>query len=251
MKLPTKTLSQMILGFFVLLVQGSCILPKTDESTIQLTPGEGGAGAECSTVPQCQLRCSTVFETSKDLYDKCLQETADDVIELDKAISAMEKGSWKSIKAESLKVLVGFDEDIWPKYAGVRNKTTVQEMLLWVTENEDIANHLDEEHEVLKNAFSVLGAPASQSEVVREGMKKDVDIKEKRTFFEVSVFKKNKPAFEKAHQLLVKECDKDRFCIKNFYCALNKTLVFGKLNEYDLAKDTQKGGSLNQADCDD
>ena len=242
----------LILCLVAILVNSSCKLgggQTSDSTKVTLTEGKDGEDSvECSTRPACQLKCKTVFETSKDLYDKCLEEKSDDVIELDRAISAMEKGSWKSIKPGALKVLVDFDEDLWPKYAGVRDKDIVQDMLLWVAENPDVSEHVYQE--VLKKAFTVLGQPASEDEVVREGMTKDVDIKEKRTFFEVSAFKKNQSAFESAHELLVQECNEDPYCIRKFYCALNKTLVFGKLNSWDLAESAQQSGSLNQSDCD-
>ena len=241
----------LILGLATVFFNSSCKLGgnQTDDSTtVTLTKGVDGEGSvECSTRPACQLKCKTVFETSKDLYDKCLEEKSDDVIELDRAISAMEKGSWKSIKPGALKVLVDFDEDLWPKYAGVRNKEIVQAMLLWVAENPNVSEHVYQE--VLKEAFTALGQPASEDSAVRKGMNEDVDIKEKRTFFEVSAFKKNQSAFESAHELLVQECNEDHYCIKKFYCALNKTLVFGKLNSWDLAESAQKSGSLNQSDC--
>ena len=248
LKLQTRALLSLGGLVFMLFLHSSCqpSSKKDPQTSLNQNP-EGGASAECSTVPKCQLRCTTTFETSKKLYDKCLEETSDDVIELDKAISGMEKGNWKVIKAESLKVLVDFDQDIWPKYAGVRNKTTVQEMLLWIAENEDIAEHVYQK--VLEQAFYVLGANANKGEMIREGLKVYVDTKENRSFFEVSAFKKNRKAFEEAHKLITEECSKDPYCLKKFYCELNKTLVFGKLNQYGLAQDTQKSGSLYQADC--
>ena len=239
----TKRFLVIFLG--VMLFFTSC--PSSEQNN--QTTNTGGNNTMCSTDSNCPVLCKTIFETSKKLYDKCLQETSINVAELSKAILAMDKGSWKSIKAESLQALVNFDTDIWPKYAGVQNKTTIQEMLLWVAEEESIANHVYQE--VLKKAFTVLGSPAEKTKVVQEGMKENVDTKENRSFLEVSVFNKNKKAFEQAHKLLIEDCEESRFCVQKFYCCLlNKTLVFQKLNEYDLAKDANKSGSFYQSDCD-
>ena len=234
----------------ILVFNSSCLPNPSEEESDRATLTSGANGGVCSVSTACQKTCKKIFETSANLYEKCLEETTDDVSDLNKVISAMEKGNWKSIKGGSLKVLMDFDKDIWPKYAGIRDKATIEEMLLWVAENEDIATHLDEKHQVLKRAFTVLGAPAGADTVVREGMEKDVDKKEKLSFFEVSAFENNKPAFEGAHQLLKEECEEELFCIEKFYCKLNKTLVFGKLNNYGLAEDAKKSGSFYQEDCD-
>ncbi len=232
---------------------GSCGLKPSEEGSgegdVKLTSGAEGTAGVCSGSAPCKRTCKKIFETSAKLYEICLEETTSDVAHLNKVISAMEKGNWKSIKGDSLKVLMAFDKDIWPKYAGIRDKTTIEEMLLWVAEDENIAMHLDEKHNVLRRAFTVLGAPAGEDTVVQKGMERNVDTKEKRNFFEVSAFHNNRKAFEGAHNLLKEECDEDSFCIEKFYCKIEKTLVFGKLNVYGLAKDAKRSGSLHQEDC--
>ena len=178
-----------------------------------------------------------------------MKENSFEIGQLNIVYSAMEKGNWDSIKQEYLKSLVDFDDSIWVKYARVNNKVSAREMLLWVAKEEDVAELLDEDRFVLKNAFTVLGSPAHKDIVVFEGMKVNLDIDRNQTFFEVSALNKNDKAFKAAHELLTEECEEQKNCIKNLYCDLNQSVVFGKLNELELGVGTF-GRNLYADQCD-
>lgn len=222
---------------------------KTDEN--EGTEQFGGESSlECSNSERCRGYCNSLFAADSSLLSKCLDQESGDITNLNAAILSMEKGGWDSIKVEHLHILVEFDDGVWPKYAGVNDKVSAREMLLWVAKDEGIADLLDEEHKVLKNAFTVLGAPAHEQDVIFEGMKKDVDLEKRRSFFEVSVFNKNDKAFKAAHALLKEECDDRKFCVRKLYCDVNQTVVFGKLNELELGGDADvDGGSLHGDEC--
>ena len=205
---------------------------------------------ECSSSQRCRGYCDKWFTTNSSLLDKCFEQESDDITKLNATILSMEKGSWDSIKTENLHILTKFDEDLWPKYASVNNKPSLREMLIWVAENEEIADLLDEDNEVLKNAFTILGAPTHEDEAMFEGMKQDVDVDRRRTFFEVSVFNNNNEAFKAAHALLKEECNDRRTCVKKVYCDIDVDSVFGRLNELELGEDADTDGdSLHRDEC--
>lgn len=214
------------------------------------TEFKGVTSLKCSDSQRCKTYCNKWFATKSSLLRKCLDQESADVSTLNGVLASMEKGSWDSIKPEELHVLTEFDEDIWPEYASINNKTSARDMLLWVAEEEKIADKLDGNKAVLKNAFSVFGAPAHRDQVVFEGMKKDVDIERHRTFFEVSVFNNNNKAFKEAHNLLKEECNNRKTCIKTVYCDIGVDNVFGRLNELELGQDADTDGdSLHRDEC--
>jgi len=234
-------------------ISGSCGL-FSGESTSRVDGEEtalefaGDVSSRCSDSERCRSYCDDLFSHDISLRDKCVDQNSDDVSKLNAAVSAMETGNWSSIKSEHLSILVEFDEDIWPEYAGINDRVSAQSMLLWIAQEEEIADLLGEEQKVLKNAFAVLGDPA-YSGVVLEGMKKFVDLDNDQSFFEVSALQGNDNAFQEAHALLRKECGNNEPCIKKFYCEINQDRVFGKLNELELAQDTGVSGSLYRDNC--
>ena len=248
-----RFLSIVFFLFIIVSFSNSCGLFSADsdnEGKDDETGGFTGASSlKCSSSQRCKEYCTKWFSAKSSLFDECLDQESDDVTKLNAALSSMDKGNWDSIKKEDLSVLIKFDEDLWPQYASVNNKVFARDMLLWVAKNEEIANHLDDDNEVLKNAFTVLGAPAHKNDVVFAGIKVDVDLDNRRTFFEVSVFDNNDKAFTAAHDLLKKECDSVKACIKKVYCDIDATVVFGRLNTLDLGGDADDGGSLHRDEC--
>jgi hypothetical protein len=243
-----------ILFFFLIVGVGSSCGLFTGSSSDTDEEGnpefKGVTSLKCSDSQRCKTYCDKWFATKSSLLRECLEQESDDVNKLNAVLASMKKGSWNSIKPEELHILVEFDEDLWPEYAGVNSKTSARDMLKWVAEDEQIANKLNGNMEILKSAFSVLGAPASEDKVVREGMKKDVDLEQHRTFFEVSVFNNNNKAFEEAHNLLKEECNDGKHCIREVYCGIDADPVFGRLEELELGPDAALSGSnLDRSDC--
>lgn len=226
-----------VLSFiFILLFISSCGLfsdeeEEEDSSTPTFT---GDSSLECADSRRCVEICKKLFSAESHFLSKCLKTNSFEIGQINVVYSAMEKGNWDAIKQEQLKSLVDFDESIWVKYARVNNRVSAREMLLWVAKEEAVAELLDEDHLVLKNAFTTLGAPAYENIVVFEGMKTNVDIDRNQTFFEVSALNKNDRAFKAAHGLLEEECEEQKNCIKTLYCDVNQFVVFGKLNELEL-----------------
>lgn len=248
-----RFLSIVFFLFIIVSFNNSCGLFSADsdnEEEVETGGFTGISSVECSSSQRCKEYCNKWFSAKSSLFDRCLDQESDDVTKLNAALSSMDKGNWDSIKKEDLSILTKFDEDLWPQYASVNSKVFARDMLLWVAKNEEIADHLDEDGEVLKNAFTVLGAPVHKKDVVFESMKVDVDLDNRRTFFEVSVFDKNDKAFTAAHDLLKKECDSVKSCIKKVYCDIDATQVFGKLNELELGGDADDGDNLHRDECD-
>lgn len=217
-----------------------------DSSTPVFT---GDSSLECADSSRCVEICKKLFSAESHFLSKCLKANSFEIGQINVVYSAMEKGSWDSIKQEHLKSLVDFDDSIWVKYARVNNRVSAREMLLWVAKEEDVAALLDDDNLVLKNAFTVLGAASYKDIAVFEGMKKNVDIDRNQAFFEVSALNKNDKAFKAAHALLKEECEERKNCIKQLYCELNQSVVFGKLNELELAADVG-GRNLYADECD-
>ena len=239
---------------FIVSFSGSCGLfssesEKKDEDDENVDKFRGDISLECSQSERCKGYCNDLFAANPSLLSKCLDQESDDVTNLNAVISSMEKSSWDSIKKEPLYILVNFDDSIWPKYASVNSTVSAQEMLLWVAKEEEVADLLDEKNEVLRKAFTILGAPAHKDSVVFEGMKQDVDLDNRQSFFEVSALNKNDKAFRAAHDLLKEECN-SKACIKRLYCDIDATFVFGKLNELELGGDADADGdSLHRDEC--
>ena len=216
---------------------------------------EGDVSSKCVDSLKCKEVCKKLFSEQSSLLDKCRNQESGDVSKLKTAVTGMEKGSWAAIKTEYLYILTNFDKNIWPKYAGVVYVKS-REMLLWVAKNKEIADLLDEEHEVLRRAFKILGAPAHADIVVFDGMKKDVDVEKAQSFFEVSALAEegagNDKAFKAAHELLKSECGENKkSCVKSLYCAVDQDKVFAKVNELELAEDTGvTGHRLHRGNCD-
>ena len=199
--------------------------------------------AECTDDQRCKEQCKKLFGLEADLLDKCLKQDSADVSQLNVVISAMDKGNWTSIKPEPLKILVDFDEDIWVKYADV-NIARAKEMLVWVAKNEEIAGHLGDEQAPLRVAFANVGGERfHEDKRVIEGMKVDVEGNKNRTFFEESVHSENDTAFKAAHELLKRECDEEKTCIKTLYCEIGESVVVGKLNALELGGDAALSGN--------
>ena len=238
---------------FVAGIGGSCGLfsdestgNNEDEATLKFA---GDVSSKCSDNQRCRNYCGALFSHDVSLRDKCADQALGDVSKINSAISAMDSGHWSSIKREHLHILIEFDKSIWLEYASINNKVSAQSMLLWIAQEEEIANLLGEGEgqEVLKNAFAVLGAPAYDDAVLK-GMKMFVDLDKDQGFFEVSVLKGNDNAFQEAHELLKKECG-SRVCVKNIYCEIDQDVVFGKLNQLELAQDAEADGALYREDC--
>ena len=243
-----------ILSFiFFLSIFNSCGLfseeEKEDDDSTQVFTGD--SSLECSDSSRCVEICKKLFSAESVLLSKCRKTNSAEIAQINVIYSSMGKGNWDSIKTEHLKVLIDFDDDIWPKYARVNNKVSAREMLLWVAKEEDVATLLDDKQIILKNAFTIMGAPAYEEEAVFEGMKTDVDIERNQTFFEVSALNKNDRAFQAAHELLKEECEEQKNCVKTVYCDVNQSVVFGKLNELELGADADVDGQNLYADeCD-
>ena len=245
-------LNAVVLFLFIVTFQSSCGLFSDSTGDDEDPDDKNGpnleTSVECSDSARCKQQCNKLFTTDASLLDKCLDQKSSDVSQINAAFSPMEKANWDSIKAISLDVLVDFDKNIWPKYAGI-NRVKAREMLLWVAKNDDIADLLDEDHNILRNAFSTLGS-TSYDEKVQTGMTEDVDLEENRTFFEVSIHNNNDKAFKAAHELLKEECgENDRFCVREVYCSIENDLVFGTLNRLELGEDADSDGTLNRSDC--
>lgn len=246
MRFFKKYLSFFILFLFVLL-NSSCTPteeaePPSDPTII--------VNKDCDLDKVCVSRCQQAFSTNSTLLKNCLREEPETVDLITSSTTAMEKRQWSSIKAQELKALVDFDKDTWVKYSNVSNKTSAREMLLWIAKTEEIAESLDNDGQVLKNAFSVLGASNYyEDQRALQGMKQNIDLKERQGFFEVSAFNENKKAFQNAHKVLKEECGaSNKNCLKEFYCGIYHSLVFGMLNELGLGADTGSDGSRLHAD---
>ena len=238
--------------FFVLVFNSSCGFLGEDSNNEDSKDVNSTINTStlCSDSSRCQVFCNKLFKIDPILLEQCLDAESDDVANINAAISSMKKGNWNSINDNHLSSLIDFDASIWPYYAGVNDKILAQDMLLWVAKSQEIAKLLDEDHKVLRKAFSVLGASAIESELVFEGMKKDVDRSKLQSFFEVSVLENNDIAFKAAHKLLKEDCDDVHFCIKRVYCDVNQTIVFGKLNELNLGGEADlDGDNLHLLEC--
>ena len=240
------------------LLFGDRAQPGSEDSTNQ--PELAGITAECSANNRCPALCKKMFNGEPDRLDKCLTLQSSDVGEINAVYSSMEKGSWSTIKPAYMKVLVEFDDELWPEFAKVNEKAFARNMLLWVAKQKEAAELLDEGESgddgdsegslILKNAFSVLGLPAHKDKVVIEGMKQYVDdSKNKQNFFQVSAFNKNDEAFKAGYTLLKAECEGRASCMKKFYCDIDEDIVFGRLNSLDLGSEIE-GGGLYKSECD-
>ncbi len=246
-------LNVVVLFLFIVTFQSSCGL--FGDSTVGDEDPDDGKNVldledavECSDSARCKQQCNKLFTTDASLLEKCLDQKSSDISQINAAFAPMEKANWEAVKALPLAFLVDFDEDIWPKYAGI-NRVKAREMLLWVAKNDDIADLLDEDHNVLRNAFSALGS-SSYDKKVQAGMIEDVDLEENHTFFEVSVHNNNDKAFRAAHELLKEECgENDKLCVKKVYCDIGHDPVFGTLKRLELGEDADSDGTLNRDDC--
>ncbi len=229
----------------VLFLSSSCGLfsgeEATDDEKSTALLREAG---ECST-SRCVALCDELFSADASLLSRCLEQDSANVDQINSTYRAMDRGNWEAIKPESLKTLIEFDDDIWPEFARVNDKLSARDMLFWVAEEKEVSALLDDDNIVLKNAFSVLGAPVH--EAVLEGMTKNVDEDNDRVFFQVSVINNNEDAFKSAHELLKEECDERTVCIKQVYCDINEDIVFGKLNELGLGQEVDSGGLYKDA----
>lgn len=231
----------------------SCGVFSSQNSKLEEVTGgnefKGSTSTECQTSQRCKVHCNNLF-IQKSLLEKCLSQTTAQVSKLHAALSAMEKGNWSSIKAEHLQVLVDFDEDLWPKYAGVNNRELAHAMIQWVASEPKVADFLQDDQRALRNALLVLGAPGNgDREIILKGLKEDVDLEREQSFFEVSALKKNDNAFRAGHAVLKEECEERKSCIKKLYCDVNQTVVFAKLNSLGLGGDADDGGSLYADEC--
>ena len=206
-----------------------------------------GRISKCSENPGCKSDCRRLFIKDSSLVERCSSRSITDVRYMKKIVLAMERGQWSSIQASELEVVFEFNRDLWLDHAAI-SKNSSREMLVWVAEEEEIAELLDDDGRVLKTAFKEVGSSYGDNSVI-EGMKDRVDLTDNRNFFEIAAVNDNNDAFKNAHNLLKKECDEERVCIKQVYCSSCADIIFGRLNELDLGEDADSDGLLHKTEC--
>ena len=200
--------------------------------------------------------CRRLFFRDSSVVEKCGRRSVTEVRYMRRTVLAMERGQWTSIQASELKVVIEFDEEfdenLWLDHAAI-SKEGSQDMLVWVAEEKEIAELLDDDGEVLKAAFGKLGALYGRDAVL-EGMKNRVDRTHGRNFFEIAAVNRNDDAFKNAHDLLKAECEDkedERVCMKDVYCSSCADTIFGRLNGLGLGEDVERDGELHKSECSD
>ncbi len=240
---------------FIILLFSFCFFSCIPSETKKDDDGSAFEGVgKCTASRACQDDCNSLFIRGSSLSKKCLASGIATVDDVDDVISAMKKGSWKSISASELESFTQFDKDLWAKYSGV-NKEYSRGMLSWIAEDPEVGkilNDLDDD-KILQKAFETLGQPKTKA--VLEGMKSCVEeeLSKKQSFFELVSLENddgenNPDAFHAGHRLLREECDNDISCVREVYCAINQTVVFRELNFLNLAKHTGTS-ELHSRDC--
>ena len=241
--------------FLVFLFIGGAISCQPPEDTVDDKPSLeelDKLGAKCNSELRCKDQCEKWFTGTSSLLKKCLSSPHNDMIRMTQVIAAMERASWKTINETDLSILNQFNESLWQNYAKINNRRPIREMLLWIASTEKIADHLDKENIILKNAFTIMGktqVDRTEDTAVITGMKQDIDLNTHQHFLEVSALEGTESAFKAAHELLKTECNEQKICMKNFYCYLNTPIVFGALNRLKLGEDVDSDGELSSGEC--
>ena len=81
---------------------------------------------------------------------------------------------------------------LWIRFAAVR-QASAEEMLVWIAEENGIADHLDSNGEVLKSGFLALSTPLKGDNGVKAGL--ITDIQDGKTFLEWAAWEQNRAAF--------------------------------------------------------
>ena len=224
----------------------TCSTSVSNNSEAELEDIFGGESI-CKDNPSCVDNCQELFARSSSLADRCGELSVRDVRNMKRIVLAMERGQWDSIEVDELEVIVDFDIGFWLEHVGI-SKESARNMLVWVAEETEIAELLDDEGEVLKRAFEEIGE-AYEDNAVIEGMKDRIDRIDNRNFFELAAINDNEDAFTNAHHLLKEECDEDRVCMKGVYCSSCADIIFGQLNRLDLGDDVDRDGLLHKTEC--
>ena len=203
-------------------------------------------GPSCSEKESCAKICNELFET-KSSADICLNLSETAVSNVQNTLTAIENQQWSTIRPSELRALLNISKEVWLQHIHT-NPKQAQDMLLWLAENPDIGKQMEETEEIIKKAFEALTLSQGDQAFV-EGLKKVIDTENNKTFLEICAENNNDTLFIVTHNALVQECN-NTSCIKNLYCDLDRSIIFGKLNKLGLGTTAdQDGDSLHSDEC--
>ena len=194
------------------------------------SPAPSSSG--CSN--ECQQDCRAVFSNANEV-DQCTRLSDSTVRLIERAVNNMSRGVWKPITEEQISHIVSISYSPWLRYADSGVKSA-ENMLIWLTENEEIPHYLDEEGEILKTVLDSLSS-LSFDRGVKDAFSKDIE--EGKTFLEMTAWKKNDEIFRKAHEVILEVCEQDDICIRQTYCQNNSGIVPETVNKLNLNLDFQ------------
>ena len=201
----------------------------------------------CSEKEECTAICNELFK-DKSSIDKCLYISESEVNKVQETLSAIEDQQWNKIDSAELKALLNISKEVWLQHIHT-NQKQAQEMLLWLAENPDIGRQMEETEDIIKKAFEMLTSAQGDHAFI-EGLKTIIDTEDNKSFLEICSENNNDTLFKVAHNVLALECNNSTSCIKNLYCDLDKSIIFGKLNKLGLgAEADQDGDSLHGDEC--
>lgn len=235
---------------FLLSVLWGCSTPQSStdlEGARQEDSGIFAIETICDRDDRCVASCRELFVADSNRADKCMSQTVGNVRALKIVVTAMDRGSWSSIKPDQLRRALEFDSDLWLPYVSV-NKSHNREFLKLVAEQPEVAELIDD-NEILRQAFMSLVLLGSPDDKILEGMQKYVDEDENQTFFGVAALSNNNKAFEEGHRLLSDVCQKRKLCVQRVYCAIYEDIVFTRLNDLNLADEVTDSSRISISIC--
>ena len=200
----------------------------------------------CSEKESCAKICNKLFNT-KNSVDSCLSLNEAEVSKVQNTLTAIENQRWNTINAAELKALLSISKEVWLQHIHTHPKQA-QDMLLWLAEESDIGKQMEGTEEIIKKAIEALTYSQGDQAFV-EGLKKIIDTEDNKTFLEICAENNNDTLFRVTHNVLTQECS-NTSCIKNLYCDLDRSIIFGKLNKLGLGTEAdQDGDSLHSDEC--
>ena len=195
---------------------------------------------------RCLQSCEDIFRDTED-FNACILLSPPQVNLVKKAERKMRNGKWSSIEEKEVEALTDISHRLWIRFASTR-QSSAEEMLVWIAEENGIADYLDSKGEVLKSGLLALSSPLKGDKGVKAGL--ITDIQDGKTFLEWAAWEENFPAFSKIHQLILDACGNEPICIERIYCDQSSDIVINTINEMDLTGDIVSGKSrFNRSYC--
>lgn len=223
-------MNYIVLISLFLFISCSRLFSEVEKNWFSLSSSSGASEAVCSD--QCERRCRDVFSHTDD-YEECMSLGYSSARKVDSVYSRMRKGNWSSIESEELEVLVDISIAPWLKQA--QSHAGVREMLVWIAENEDIAQLLDDEGAVLKEGLESISYKRNE-QGIKDGL--NVHLEDERRFLEMMAWEENNEGLKKTHQLILDVCENNDRCVENIYCIYKGSdIIFELITDLELHSD--------------